>query len=325
VAVNGVGLHLPDPGHTVTMKAAIVTQYGAPIQVAEIERPQLAADSVMIEVHASSVNPIDSLIVQGYVQEMLPYELPWTVGYDVSGVVVECGSEVSRFAVSDEVFGRADGMQAGTMAEFAMVKASDLAEKPENITHNEAAGVPLAGLTAWQALFDHGHLEKGQKVLIHAGSGGVGTLAIQIAKHVGAFVATTTSESNRQMVTDLGADLVIDYTTKKFDDELSDYDLVLDMLGGDTLERSFDVVRTGGRVVSIKGEAPEGLADDRGVTFINFFMVPNGEMLGELAELMTEGVVVPSVDSIFSIDDVGAAFDQSDTGHARGKVIVQIR
>lgn len=307
------------------MKAAIVTTYGAPIEVTEVDRPELTPDSVMIEVHASSVNPIDSLIVQGHMQEMLPYELPWIVGYDVSGVVVEIGADVKVLAVSDEVFGRADGMQAGTMAEYAMIKAGDLAIKPENITHSEAAGVPLAGLTAWQALVDHGHLKRGHKVLIHAGSGGVGTLAIQIAKHLGAFVATTTSEFNRQLVEDLGADLVIDYQHANFAQELEGYDLVIDMIGGETLTRSFDVVRAGGIIVSIKGEPPAGLAEERDITFSQFFMTPDGKMLAELATLIADGSVDPIIDSVFPLDDVRSAFERSDTGRAHGKVIVQVR
>ena len=173
------------------MKAAILSAYGNDLEVVDVERPDLPDDSVMVEVHAAAINPIDWIVMAGYVQEMLPYELPWIVGYDVSGVVVEVGPDSQGFSVGDEVFARADGMQAGTMAEYAALKPSDLAIKPANISHAEAAGIPLAGLTAWQALLDQGGLTSGQRVLIHAGSGGVGTLAIQIAKHAGAWVATT--------------------------------------------------------------------------------------------------------------------------------------
>ena len=307
------------------MKAAVVTEYGSPLRVVEVDRPVLAPDSVMIEVHASSVNPIDSLIVHGVVKDMLPYQLPWIVGYDVSGVVVECGSDVTTFSVSDEVFGRADSFQAGTMAQYAVIKSHDLAKKPDNITHLQAAGVPLAGLTAWQALVEHGHLQPGEKVLIHAGSGGVGSLAIQIAKHLGAFVATTTSESNLEFVRSLGADVAIDYKAQRFDAELDDYDLVIDTLGGDSLTRSFDVVKRGGRIVSIKGADVDGLAHKYGVTFSAFYMSPSGEMLATLADLIAADKLRPIVDSVFSLDDVQQAFDRSDTGRARGKIIVQIR
>ena len=307
------------------MRAAIVTEYGSPVTVVEVGRPGLAPDSVMIEVHASSVNPIDSLIARGVMKDQLPYQLPWIVGYDLSGVVVECGAEVADLHVAAEVFGRADSFQAGTMAEFAMIKRSDLAIKPTNISHQQAAGIPLAGLTAWQALVEHGHLQPGEKVLIHAGSGGVGSLAIQIAKHLGAFVATTTSGSNLGMVEDLGADVAIDYQTQRFNEELSDYDLVIDTLGGESLERSFATVKRGGRIVSIKGEAPKGLADESGVHFTAFYMTPSGTMLTTLAGLIESGALRPIVDSVFPLSEVQQAFDRSDAGHARGKIIIQVK
>lgn len=307
------------------MKAVQVVEYGKPLEIVELDEPAVLADSLVIAVHAASVNPIDSLIRNGAMAAMLPYELPWTVGYDLSGVVVEVGADVSQFAVAEEVFGRADGMQAGTFAEFAVIKAGDLAVKPANISHVEAATIPLAGLTAWQALFEHGRLVRGQKVLIHAGSGGVGTLAIQLAKHLGAFVATTTSGPNIGMVTRLGADLVIDYSTQEFDEELSDYDLVLDMLGGDTLERSFAVLKRGGTLISIKGEAAEGLAEQHGVTFESFFMSPNGGQLAELAQMIIDGVLRPVVDAVYPLEQVEAAFEHIDAGHAKGKIALQIR
>ena len=307
------------------MRAAIVTEYGSPITVVDIDRPGLAPDSVMIEVYASSVNPIDSLIARGVMKEQLPYQLPWVVGYDVSGVVVACGADVTNFHVADEVFGRADSFQAGTMAEFAMIKEVDLAIKPTNVSHQQAAGVPLAGLTAWQALVEHGRVQPGEKVLIHAGSGGVGSLAIQIAKHLGAVVATTTSGSNLGMVEDLGADVAIDYQTQRFNEELSDYDLVIDTLGGESLERSFATVKRGGRIVSIKGEAPKGLADERGIHFTAFYMSPSGAMLTTLTGLIESGALRPIVDSVFPLSEVQQAFDHSDAGRARGKIIIQVK
>lgn len=307
------------------MRAAVVTEYGLPLTVVEVDRPVLARDSVMLEVRASSVNPIDSLIARGVMREQLPYRLPWVVGYDVSGVVVECGADVTDFSIGDEVFARADSFQAGTMAEFAMIKQADLAMKPANISHDQAAGVPLAGLTAWQALVDHGRVQPGEKVLIHAGSGGVGSLAIQIAKRLGAVVATTTSGSNLGMVEDLGADVAIDYQTRRFDEELSDHDLVIDTLGGETLERSFDVVKRGGRIVSIKGEASDGLADACGVEFTAFYMTPSGSTLTTLAGLIEGGALRPIVDSVFPLDQVQQAFDRSDAGRARGKIIIHVK
>jgi NADPH:quinone reductase-like Zn-dependent oxidoreductase len=296
------------------MKAAILSEYGSDLEVVEVNRPDLPDDSVMIEVHAASINPIDWIVMAGHVQAMLPYELPWIVGYDVSGVVVEVGPGAQGFAVGDEVFARADGTQAATMAEYSAVKASDLAIKPSNISHAEAAGIPLAGLTAWQALFDKCELAAGQRVLIHAGSGGVGTLAIQIAKHAGAWVAATASAKNKDLVENLGADQFIEK-----------YDVVFDMLGEDTLKRSFDAVRPGGAVVSIKGDAPEGLAAERNVTFHSFFMEPNGEQLAEIAALITAGTIRPVLDRTFPLDEVAAAYDYARSGSANGKVAIAVR
>jgi NADPH:quinone reductase-like Zn-dependent oxidoreductase len=307
------------------MKAAVLSEYGNDPEVVEVDRPDLPDDSVMVEVHAAAINPIDWIVMAGYVQDMLPYELPWIVGYDVSGVVVEVGPDALGFSVGDEVFARADGMQAGTMAEYAALKVSNLAIKPNNISHAEAAGVPLAGLTAWQALFDKGGLESGQRVLIHAGSGGVGTLAIQIAKHAGAWVATTASAKNQDLVVDLGADQFVDYSNERFEDVAEKYDLVFDMLGGDTLQRSFDAVKPGGTIVSIKGDAPEGLAGECGVTFHSFFMEPNGEQLAEIATLITDGTIRPVLDCTFPLDDVAAAYDYARTGGPNGKVAVAVR
>lgn len=307
------------------MKAAILTDYGNEPEVADIDRPELPVDSVLIEVHAAAINPIDWIIMEGHMQEMLAYELPWTIGFDVSGVVAEVGAGTAAFSVGDEVFARADGMQAGTMAEFAAVKADDLAIKPANISHAEAAGVPLAGLTAWQALFDKGGLQSGQRVLIHAGSGGVGTLAIQMAKHAGAWVASTASAENRALVEDMGADQFVDYSNEQFEDVVDTCDLVFDMLGGDILKRSFAVVKPGGTIVSIKGDAPEGLVEERGVTFHQFFMEPDGKQLAEIAALITDGSIRPVLDSTFELGDVVAAYDHARSGNANGKVAIAVR
>jgi NADPH:quinone reductase-like Zn-dependent oxidoreductase len=307
------------------MKAAILSEYGSDLEVVEVNRPDLPDDSVMIEVHAASINPIDWIVMAGHVQAMLPYELPWIVGYDVSGVVVEVGPGAQGFAVGDEVFARADGMQAATMAEYSAVKASDLAIKPSNISHAEAAGIPLAGLTAWQALFDKGGLQAGHRVLIHAGSGGVGTLAIQIAKHAGAWVAATASAKNKDLVESLGADQFIDYSNERFEEVIEKFDVVFDMLGDETLKRSFDAVKPGGTIVSIKGDAPDGLAAERSVAFHSFFMEPDGEQLAEIATLITNGTIHPVLDRTFPLDDVVAAYDYARSGSSNGKVAVVVR
>ena len=307
------------------MRAAQISEYGGDLRVVDVDRPELPADSVMIEVHAAGINPIDWIVMEGDMKDMLDYDLPWTVGYDVAGVVTEIGSAVSDLAVGDAVYGRADGMQAGTMAEYCAVKESDLARQPGNVSHQQAAGIPLAGLTAWQALYDHAGLQAGQRVLIHAGSGGLGTRAIQFARNTGAWIATTASEENRQLVTTLGADRFIDDSEQRFEDEIEPVDVVFDMLGGETLERSFEIVEPGGHVVPIKGEAPDGLADDAGVTFDQFFMSPNGDQLAEISALIESGSVQPVVDSVFPLDDVANAYARARSGDANGKVIVSMR
>jgi NADPH:quinone reductase-like Zn-dependent oxidoreductase len=246
-------------------------------------------------------------------------------GYDVSGTVVEVGKDVKSVEVGDEVFARPNQMDAGAVAEFARIQEDELAIKPANITHEQAASVPLAGLTAWQALVTKGNIKEGDKVLVHAGSGGVGTVAIQIAKHFGAFVATTTSGKNADLVKELGADLVIDYTTQKFEDELSDYDLVIDTIGGETLARSFEVLKKGGTMVSVKSQDNDNLAEKYGVHFEWFFMSPDGKMLAELAKLISDGTVKTVIDSTFAMDQAADAFDKLATGRAVGKIVVTVK
>jgi len=307
------------------MKAAVIREYGAAIEISDVPQPALLADSVLIEVHAASVNPVDGIVQAGYLKEMMPITFPFTMGFDVSGVVVEVGDQVSKFEIGDEVFSRPNGMQAGTIAEYAVIKEEELAIKPSNISHQEAASIPLVGLTAWQAMVTKGNLQKGQKILIHAGSGGVGTLAIQMAKHLGAEVATTTSAVNAEMVKNLGADVVIDYKTQKFEEELSDYDLVFDMLGGEIMEKSFKILKKGGCLVSIKGEDSKGLAKQYGVRFEAFFMWPSGEMLSQLAQLISDGALKPVIDRTFSIDQVQEAYGYLQGGRAKGKIVIQVK
>lgn len=242
------------------MKAAIIRDYDTKIEIAEIDPPELKDDSVLIAVHAASVNPIDYILQSGAMKEMIPLEFPHIMGFDVSGEITRVGKAVTDFKVGEAVFARANQQDAGAIAQTARLKATEMARKPENISHQEAASVPLAGLTAWQALISKAKLKSGDKVLIHAGSGGVGTLAIQIAKHFGAHVATTCSPRNADLVRDLGADVVIDYKTEAFDEVLSDYDIVFDMMGGETLNRSFKVLKRGGTLVSIKGQDTENFA-----------------------------------------------------------------
>jgi NADPH:quinone reductase-like Zn-dependent oxidoreductase len=307
-----------------TMKAAVYHDYAAPVVIAEVAHPDLQDGAVLIKVHAASLNPIDNILRAGYLRQMLELSFPHVKGYDVSGTVVEVGKNVQGVKIGDEVFARPNQEDAGAIAEFARIQENELAIKPANISHEEAASVPLAGLTAWQALVTKGNIKEGDKVLIHAGSGGVGTLAIQIAKHFGAFVATTTSAKNVELVKDLGADLVIDYTSQAFEGEVSNYDLVFDTIGGETLSRSFEVLKKGGTVVSVKDQDKEGLAEKYGVGFEWFFMWPDGEMLTELGRLISEGTIKTVIDSTYPMDQAAAAFDRLATGRAKGKIVVAV-
>src|SRR6266404_4813129 len=237
------------------MKAFVVDRYGRKndVRVGDIPVPEPREDDVLIQIHAAGVNPLDSKIRDGEFKLILPYRLPLILGNDLAGVVVRVGSRVRRFKPGDEVYARPDKDRIGTFAEFIAIKEASLAIKPQELTMEEAASIPLVGLTAWQALIERANLKKGQKVLIHAGSGGVGTFAIQLAKHLGAIVATTTSTANLDLVKRLGADIVIDYRKDDFEKLLRDYFVVLNSLGGETLEKSLRVLKPGGKLISISG------------------------------------------------------------------------
>ena len=304
------------------MRAVAYQNYNSNIEIIEVEKPKLQDKSVLVEVHAAGINPIDNILHAGYLQQMLELSFPHIMGYDVSGIVVEVGKDVRSVKVGDEVFARPNQEDAGSIAEFARVHENELAIKPKNMSHIDAASVPLAGLTAWQALVTKGNINRGDKVLIHAGSGGVGTLAIQIAKYFGAEVTTTTSSKNKDLVKSLGADLVIDYTTQSFENELSNYDLVIDAIGGDTLTKSFKVLKKGGRLVSIKGQDTENLAKEYGVNFEWFFMSPDGKMLTEIASLISQGTIKTVIDSTYSMKQAPEAFELLAKGRAKGKIVI---
>ncbi|MDC1269527.1 NADP-dependent oxidoreductase [Amylibacter sp.] len=307
------------------MKAVAYQDYNSNIEIIEVAKPELKDRSVLIEVHAASINPIDNILHTGYLHQMLELSFPHIMGYDVSGAVVEVGKDVRSVKVGDEVFARPNQEDAGSIAEFACVHENELAIKPKNMSHIDAASVPLAGLTAWQALVTKGEIKRGDKVLIHAGSGGVGTFAIQIAKYFGGMVTTTTSSKNTDLVKSLGADLAIDYTTQSFEDELSDYDLVIDAVGGDTLTNSFKVLKKGGRLISIKGQDTENLAKDYGVNFEWFFMSPDGEMLTELATLISQGTIKTVIDSTYPMEQAPKAFEILAKGRAKGKIVITMK
>jgi NADPH:quinone reductase-like Zn-dependent oxidoreductase len=311
--------------------------------------PEVREDDVLVQVHAAGVNVLDSKIRDGEFKLLLPYRLPLILGNDVAGVVVRVGSRVRRFKPGDEVYARPNQDRIGTFAELIAMNEADVALKPENLTMEEAASIPLVGLTAWQVLIERAKLKKGQKVLIHAGSGGVGTFAIQLAKHIGATVATTTSTANVDLVRSLGADVVIDYRTEDFAKALSGYDVVLNSLGKDTLEKSLRVLKPGGKLISISGPPDMAFAKEiglnwffqqvmrllsfsirskagrHGISYSFVFMRADGEQLGKITSLIESGVVRPVVDRIFPFHATNEAMDYLATGRARGKVVVKVR
>lgn len=332
------------------MKAVVLDRYGNidGVRAGEVPDPELRDDDVLVQIHAASVNPLDLKILEGKLKAILPYRLPIVLGNDLAGVVVRVGAAVRRFKPGDEVYARPRQDRIGTFAEFISVNEEDVAIKPRELTMEEAASIPLVGLTAWQALIERANLEAGQKVLVHAGSGGVGTFAIQLAKHLGATVATTTSTGNADWVERLGADVVIDYKKDDFAEILHDYDLVLDTLGGETLKRSLRVLKPGGQIISISGPPDPSFAKEAGlnwivqqvmcllsfrirraakrrdVTYSFLFMKSSGEQLRRLASIIDAGAIHPVVDQVFPFESTKAALDYVEQGRAKGKVVVKV-
>jgi len=332
------------------MKAFIIERYGKKEtgRISDVPEPALRDDDVLIQVHAAGVNALDAKIKSGEFKLILPYRLPLILGNDVAGTVVRVGARVHQFKLGDEVYSRPDDDRIGTFAEFIAIKASSLALKPKNVDMVEAASLPLVALTAWQALVETAKLQRGQKVLIHAGSGGVGTTAIQLAKHLGAFVATTTSTANVDWVKALGADVVIDYKRQDFANELRDYDVVLNSLGSDELEKSLKVLKPGGHLISISGPPTPAFATARGLAWplkqvmrlLSFgirkrakqknveysfvFMRADGAQLHEIATLIESSAIRPVVDKVFPFDDTGEALAYLEGGRAKGKVVVRM-
>jgi NADPH:quinone reductase-like Zn-dependent oxidoreductase len=332
------------------MKAFIVDRYGGAdnVRFGETAEPEVGDDDVLVQVHATSVNPLDVKIRDGEFKVILPFRLPFVLGNDVAGVVVRVGSRVREFGPGDEVYARPNQNRIGTFAEFISVKEDDLALKPEKLTMAEAAAVPLAGLTAWQALVERANLRRGQKVLVQAGSGGVGTFAIQLAKHLGATVATTTSTANIDLVTSLGADIVIDYRKDDFEEVLHDYDVVLHSLDEGTLKKSLRVLKPGGKLISISGPPDPAFAKSLGspwmlrpitrllsyrvrreakrrrVSYSFLFMRADGDQLREISSLIDSGIIRPALDRVFPFESTKEAMAYVESGRARGKVVVTV-
>ncbi|MGA6228124.1 NADP-dependent oxidoreductase [Streptomyces umbrinus] len=333
------------------MRAFTVERYGSKdgVRVGDVPEPDVGADDVLIRIVAASVNPLDRMIRDGEMKTILPYKVPFVLGNDLAGVVVEVGAAVTRFAVGDEVFARPDKNRIGTFAERIAVHQDDVAVKPTTLTMEEAASLPLVALTSWQALVERAHVQPGQKVLVHAGSGGLGTIAVQLAKQLGAYVATTTSTANVDLVKRLGADVVVDYKKQAFETVLRDYDVVLDSLGGETLKKSLDVLRPGGKVISVAGPPDAAFGRElganpvvrlamsalslrtrraarrRGVTYSFLFMRASGDQLRELTPLIEAGRIRPLVDTVFPFESAREALEYVEAGRAKaGKVVVRM-
>jgi NADPH:quinone reductase-like Zn-dependent oxidoreductase len=333
------------------VKAFLIDRYkkGGILRLGENKEPELGENDVLVEIHAAGVNLLDAKIRDGEFKLILPYRLPLILGNDVAGVVVSVGSRVRRFTPGDEVYARPHQDRIGTFAQFIAISEADVAMKPKNLTMEEAASVPLVALTAWQVLVERAKLKKGQKVLVHAGSGGVGTIAIQLAKHIGAHVATTTSTANVELVRRLGADVVIDYKKDDFEKILEGYDVVLNSLGKDALEKSLRVLKPGGKLISISGPPDPDFARENGsgfllqqvmrllsfgirrkakrhgVSYSFLFMTANGGQLGEITSLIEAGAIRPVMDRVFPFEKTNEALAYVETGRAKGKVVVAIK
>jgi NADPH:quinone reductase-like Zn-dependent oxidoreductase len=333
------------------MKAFLLTRYdkNQKLQLTELPTPAPQADEVLIEVRTAGVNVLDFKLKSGEFKLIVPYKLPTGLGHDVAGVVTAVGARVSKYKVGDEVYARPADFRIGTFAEFIAVREADVARKPTNLTMTEAGSLPLVGLTAWQALVEVAQLQKGQKVFIQAGSGGVGTFAIQLAKHLGAYVATTTSAANIELVKSLGADLVIDYKTQDFETVLSGYDVVLNSQDPKTLAKSLRILKPGGIAVSISGPPTPAFAQafclpwyvrlattlisfgtrrqvkKLGVRYTFLFMKANGQQLSEITKLVEAGTIKPVVDKTFPFAQANEALAYVESGRARGKVVVEVK
>ncbi len=333
------------------MKAFILDRYGKKetLRAADVPEPELRENEVLIQVHATAVNLLDVKLRNGEFKLILPYRTPFVLGHDVAGVVVRVGQQVRQFKVGDEVYARPDDFRIGTFAEYVAVKEASVAIKPRNINMEEAASIPLVGLTAWQALVEKARLKKGQKVFIQAGSGGVGTFAIQLAKHLGATVATTASAGNTGLVKSLGADIVIDYQKDNFEARLSGYDVVLNSQDGKTLAKSFGVLKPGGHLISISGPPDPQFAQDiqapwvvqqvmRALSFgarrqaqrlkvgyAFLFMKASGSQLRQITPLIESGAIRPVIDKVFPFESTNDALAYVESGRAKGKVVIKVR
>jgi NADPH:quinone reductase-like Zn-dependent oxidoreductase len=331
------------------VKAFVVERYGQDgIRAADVAEPEVGDGDVLVRVSAAAINPLDAMIRNGEFKRLLKYKTPFVLGHDVAGVVTRVGSAVRDLQAGDEVYARPRDLRIGTFAEYIAIDQGDVAPKPASLTLHEAAAVPLVSLAAWQALVDRAHVKPGQKVLVHAGAGGLGSTAIQLAKHLDATVATTASGKNAELVRRLGADVVIDYTQEDFAEVLSGYDVVLDSRGGENLEKSLTILKPGGQAIGVAGPPDPGFAKQLGapkftslvmgqlsrkvhkqartlgVSYSFLFMQANGTQLRELASLYDAGHLRPLIDKTFSFDQTLEALAYVEQGHAHGKVVITL-
>ncbi|WP_445430361.1 NADP-dependent oxidoreductase [Chryseobacterium indoltheticum] len=333
------------------MKAFSISRYKkeSPLELVDLPEPIVKDHEVLVEIHAASVNLLDSKIKSGEFKLILPYKMPLVLGHDVAGIIVKTGAKVKNFKVGDEIYSRPSDFHIGTFAEFISINEKDVALKPTNISMEEAASIPLVGLTAWQALIEQSNVQKGQKVFIQAGSGGVGTFAIQLAKYLGATVATTASEKSFEVLKNLGADVLIDYKTQDFEDALIDYDVVLNSQDNKTLEKSFEVIKPGGKIVSISGPPTPIFAEEhrlpwyvklatrflsskirkrakkQNVNYSFLFMTANGKQLSEITHLIENGKIKPVIDKVFAFEKTNDALQYIESGRAKGKVVIKMK
>jgi NADPH:quinone reductase-like Zn-dependent oxidoreductase len=331
------------------MKAFVVERYGKDgLRAAEVPEPEVGDGDVLVKVSAAAINPLDTMVRDGEFKRLLRYRTPFVLGHDVAGVVTRVGSAVRELRAGDQVYARPRDLRIGTFAQYIAIDQDDVAPKPASLTLHEAAAVPLVSLAAWQALVDRANVQAGQKVLVHAGSGGLGSTVIQLAKHLGATVATTARGENAQLVRSLGADVVVDYTKENFAEVLSGYDVVLDSRGGENLERSLTVLKPGGQAIGVSGPPDPGFAKQLGaprfigvvmgllsrkvrkqarklgVSYSFLFMQANGTQLRELASLYDAGRLRPLIDKTFPFEQTLEALAYVEQGRANGKVVITL-
>ena len=311
------------------MKAAQVSEYGGKdvVQVvSDASKPSPGTGEVLVEVHAAGVNPFDVKVRDGSVRSMAELDFPATLGGDVAGLITQLGEGVTDFEVGQAVYGLAGAMSGhGSFAEFTPVKTNRLAAKPVNVDFTTAAALPIVGSSAYQALVDHINLRPGQKILIHGGAGGIGSVAIQLAKHLGAHVATTAAATEADFVKSLGADEVIDYKTQDFTELLKDFDAVYDTVGGETNAKSYTILKPGGTLVSMVEPANDNLVEQYQINYTSQSTHTTAEHLTKIAELVDSGVIKVNIDKVFPLDQAAEALEYLKTGHPRGKVVLQVK